>query len=162
MRSEPDSAPDAPLPNDEPITGDQPIAADSATETAESELEPTPAVPTTPPVVDVTDLDWQAVRDRVTAAATRGHLRDVVERMEALLDRDGGPGLLFDRDRTDPTDKAIRVNHIATDAPLWIVGDLHGDLLALEAAIELVRTTTAPAGPMPRLVFLGDFFDDGG
>jgi hypothetical protein len=102
------------------------------------------------------------MRARVTAAATRAHLRDVVERMETLLDRDGGPRLLFDADRADANDKAIPVDHLEPDVPLWFVGDIHGDLLALEAALELVRITAAPGGPAPRLVFLGDFFDDGG
>jgi hypothetical protein len=41
------------------------------------------------------------------------------------------------------------------------VGDLHGDLLALEAALALVRRERAPGGPAPRVVFLGDLFDDG-
>jgi len=161
VRSEPDSAPSAPPPNDEPVAGDQPIAADRETDTAESGLEPAPPVPATPAVVDMTDLDWPAVRDRVTAAATRAHLRDVVERMETLLDRDGGPRLLFDADRADANDKAIRVSQLDADAPLWIVGDIHGDLLALEAALDVIRSTSPP-GPAPRLVFLGDLFDDGG
>jgi len=163
VRSEPDSAPGAPPPNEDPVVEEQPLAADPETDTVERELEPAPAaVPATPPVVDVTDLDWPAVRDRVTAAATRAHLRDVVERMETLLDRDGGPRLLFDADRADADDKAIRVGQLEADAPLWIVGDIHGDLLALEAALQLVRTTSPPSGPAPRLVFLGDFIDDGG
>jgi hypothetical protein len=163
VRSEPDSAPDALPPNDAPVIDDQAIAAAPDPDIVASELEgPPSAGPATPPVVDVTDLDWPTVRDRVTAAATRAHLRDVVERMETLLDRDGGPRLLFDADRADANDKAIRVSHLEADAPLWIVGDIHGDLLALEAALELVRTTSAPGGPAPHLVFLGDFFDDGG
>jgi hypothetical protein len=162
VHTDPDSAPDALLPNDDPVVDEQPVATDPATEPVEALREEPPAVPATPPVVDVRDLGWLAVRERVTAAATRSHLRDVVERMEALLDRDGGPMLLFDDHRTDPKDRAIRVSHLDTGAPLWIVGDLHGDLLALEAAIELVRTTNAPGGSTPRLVFLGDLFDDGG
>ena len=171
MRSEPDSASDAPpthapptdaLPNDAPVTEDQPIAANPETNFAEREVEGTPDVPATLPVVDVTEVDWPAVRDRVTAAATRAHLRDVVERMEALLDRDGGPRLLFDEYRTDANDRVIRVSRLEADAPLWIVGDIHGDLLALEAALELMRTTATPTGAAPRVVFLGDFFDDGG
>ena len=161
MRSEPDSAPSAAPPNDEPVAGDQPGPAEPETDTG-GELDPVAAVPATPPIVDMTDLDWPAVRDRVTAAATRAYLRDVVERMETLLDRDGGPRLLFDADRADANDKAIRVGQLEADAPLWIIGDIHGDLLALEAGLEVVRTTSPASGPAPRLVFLGDFIDDGG
>jgi hypothetical protein len=113
-------------------------------------------------VVDVTALDWDAVRDAVDAGAVRARMRDTVERLEALLDRDGGPGLLFDDQRADADDRAIHVRALDDRAPLWFVGDLHGDLLALEAALALVRATSADGGAAPRLVFLGDLFDDGG
>jgi hypothetical protein len=179
VRFEPDSATDAPPadvpaadappsdapPNDEPVAAGGPIAAALEASLAEEEsaVEPTPpSVPPTLRVVDVTDLDWPGIRDRVRAAVTRAHLRDVVERMETLLDRDGGPRLLFDDDRTDANDRAIRVSQLEADVALWIVGDIHGDLLALEAALELVQTAAMPNEPAPRLVFLGDFFDDGG
>jgi hypothetical protein len=42
------------------------------------------------------------------------------------------------------------------------VGDLHGDLLALEAALALADGEAAAHGVAPRLVFLGDLWDDGG
>jgi hypothetical protein len=124
-----------------------------------------PAVATVPPIlpiVEVEDLDWSAVRDAVNPAAVRARLRETVERVEALLDREGGPGLLFDADRADNEDRAIRISQLSDDAPLWIVGDLHGDLLALEAALALVHREQVAESSAPRLVFLGDFFDDGG
>ena len=91
-----------------------------------------------PPVVDVRDLDWQAVRSAVDPAAIRARMRAIVERMEALLDRADGPGLLFDADRADAADRAIQVAALDPASPLWIIGDLHGDLLALEAALALI------------------------
>jgi hypothetical protein len=129
--------------------------------------EPPPAPPQPPafpPVVEVDWLDWDAVRAAVDPRALRARLRDTVERMEALLDRDGGPALLFDEHRAHPEDRAIRVAHVAEDAPLWFVGDLHGDLLALEATLALAREVARAADPgrSPRLVLLGDLFDDGG
>jgi hypothetical protein len=46
---------------------------------------------------------------------------------------------------------------------LWFIGDLHGDLLALEAALALIaRESADDAGVTPRIVLLGDLFDDGG
>ncbi|HVE88565.1 MAG TPA: metallophosphoesterase [Burkholderiaceae bacterium] len=89
-------------------------------------------------------------------------MRAVVERMEALLDRAGGPGMLFDVDRADAADRVIHVS--ALDAnPHWIIGDLHGDLLALEAALEQIRDhARSTAVASPRVIFLGDFFDDEG
>ena len=65
-------------------------------------------------------------------------MRAIVERMEALLDRADGPGMLFDADRDHSEDRAIRVAALDQACPLWIIGDLHGDLLALEAALALI------------------------
>jgi hypothetical protein len=49
------------------------------------------------------------------------------------------------------------------EAPLWIIGDLHGDLLALEAALAQIRLHAAQtAAAPPHIVFLGDFVDDEG
>ena len=122
-------------------------------------VEPPP--PVVPPVVDVDELDWAAVRAAVDPGAVRARMRRTVERMEALLDRDGGPGLLFDADRQHAGDRAIRIAALDEAVPLWFIGDLHGDLLALEAALALARPATA-TGAAARLVFLGDLFDDGG
>jgi hypothetical protein len=152
-------------------------AAPTAAPAAAAPVAPEP-VPV-PPVVDVTALDWDAVRRRVDPAAVRARLPETLARLEALLDRDGGPGFLFDADRAGADDRAIRVGDADAARPLWFVGDLHGDLLALEAALALVRQEagagpgdardgspgTAPDGAgaaSPRLVFLGDLFDDGG
>lgn len=114
-----------------------------------------------PPVEDVRDLDWAAVGEAVSPAAVRARMRSTVEAFEALLDGEKGPGLLFDRFRSGPLDQAIRVGEVDYDAPLWIIGDLHGDLLALESALALIGTET-PDSPPPSIVLLGDLFDDEG
>ncbi len=114
-----------------------------------------------PPVEDVHELDWAAVRAAVSPAAVRARMRTTVEAFEALLDRADGPGLLFDRDRTNPSDRAIRVSEI-DEALLWIIGDLHGDLLALESALAVIRREAIAAAVPPRIIFLGDLFDDEG
>ena len=124
---------------------------------------PPAAIPASPPVIDVRDLDWDAIRLRVDAPAIRARMRAAVEGLEELLDRAGGPGLLFDADREHVNDRAIRVSAMDNDAPLWIVGDLHGDLLALEAALARIRQLASTAeGPPARMIFLGDFCDDEG
>ncbi len=126
---------------------------------AEASTEP----PTMPPPIEVRDLDWQAVRDAVAPDAIRARMRCIVERMESLLDSAGGPGLLFDADRAHPSDRVIKVAASDDASPLWIIGDLHGDLLALEAALALIhREGVAACAPPPRLIFLGDFVDDEG
>ncbi|WP_170285119.1 metallophosphoesterase [Microvirga aerophila] len=114
-------------------------------------------------VVEVEGLDWQAVRNAVNPSFIRANMRSTVERMEALLDRADGPGMLFDTDRADPADKVIQISVVDTASPLWIVGDLHGDLLALEAALAAMRDPASQTGEeKPRIVFLGDLFDDEG
>jgi hypothetical protein len=119
-------------------------------------------VPATLPVVEVRELDWQAIQEAADAQAIRARMHVAVARMEALLDRAGGPGMLFDADRADEADRAVRVTAPGDASPLWIIGDLHGDLLALEAALAQIRQHAQPAGAPPRIVFLGDFIDDEG
>jgi hypothetical protein len=116
-----------------------------------------------PAVEDVRDLDWAAVREAVSPTALRARMRSTVEAFEALLDGEQGPGLLFDRYRSDPGDQAIQVGEVDSAAPLWIVGDLHGDLLALEAALALIEAEAeGPEAAPANIVLLGDLFDDEG
>jgi hypothetical protein len=121
------------------------------------------APPPASPIIDVTEFSWEAVRKAVDPGAIRARMRSIVEGMEELLDRAGGPGMLFDSDRADALDRAIRVFSTKATGPLWIIGDLHGDLLALEAAIALIRDHVDPdESARPRILFLGDLFDDDG
>ena len=122
-------------------------------------VTPEPPVPV-PPVVDITELDWDAIRDAVDPGGIRSRMRKIVEGMEAVLDGSHGPGLMFDESRQGNSDRAIQVAPFDTRTPLWFVGDLHGDLLAFEAAMALIRSF--PAEHPARMVFLGDLFDDGG
>jgi hypothetical protein len=127
----------------------------------EAEAPPAREPAAIPPVRDVRDLDWAAIRNSVDPAAIRARMHHTVDAMERLLDRAGGPGLLFDADRATSEDRAIRVGQRATAAPLWIIGDLHGDLLALEAALAVIDAEGA-GQDRPQLIFLGDLFDDEG
>ncbi|HZF67480.1 MAG TPA: metallophosphoesterase [Gemmatirosa sp.] len=122
---------------------------------------PPPPPPAVLPVVEVEALDWAAVRAAADPAAVRARAPEIVARAEALLDGDAAPGLLFDADRADAADRTIRVRTLDPGTPLWFVGDLHGDLLALEAAVALAHATDADPARPPHLVFLGDLFDDG-
>jgi hypothetical protein len=119
------------------------------------------APPPIPEVIDVRDLDWLAVRRAVDPGAVRARIRLIVEAMESLLDRSEGPGMLFDADRAGAGDKAVRVSTPIAE-PLWFIGDLHGDLLALEAALICIRKETAGDESLPHILFLGDLFDDEG
>jgi hypothetical protein len=124
-----------------------------------------PDAPAAPDVVEVHDLDWAAIRHAADPAAVRERMRHIVEAIETLLDRAGGPGMMFDEYREHQDDRAIQVAAAGCcddDGPLWIVGDLHGDLLALESALARMRDSAAPGDAPPRIIFLGDFFDDEG
>jgi hypothetical protein len=151
----------------EPPVHDEGAASDQKPEVAEAsetlEASATPALPAAWPVVAVHDLDWQAIRVAADPQAIRARMHTAVEQMERLLDKSGGPGMLFDADRADEADRAIKVSAAMSEGPLWIIGDLHGDLPALEAALAQIRKHAALEGvAAPRIVFLGDFFDDEG
>ena len=121
------------------------------------------AIPSAWPVVAVHGLDWQAIRVAANAQAIRARMHTAVEGMEKLLDKSGGPGMLFDADRADDADRAIKVSVSVNEGPLWIIGDLHGDLPALESALAQIGSHAAMEGSAaPRIIFLGDFFDDEG
>ena len=120
------------------------------------------APPPIPIIVDVHDLDWFALRSRMDTEGIRSRMPQTVVQMENLLHQTGGAGMLFDSDRTCPADKAIQVGDLGNDQPLWIIGDLHGDLLALEAAMMLFRGHVLYGSTKSRIVFLGDLFDDEG
>ena len=128
-----------------------------------AETSQTSKIPLSLPVVAVHGLDWQAIRNAASASAIRARMHTAVETMERLLDKSGGPGMLFDADRADDSDRVIQVSATVSKNPLWIIGDLHGDLLALEAALaQIQKQATTEGSAAPRIVFLGDFFDDEG
>ncbi len=120
------------------------------------------APPPIPVPVDVHDLDWPAIAAAVRPGALRARMRQTVEGLEALLDSERGARMLFDEHRESASDRALKVADL-TDEPLWFIGDLHGDLLALEAALALIARERARDGSgTVRVVLLGDLFDDGG
>jgi hypothetical protein len=143
----------------DPESSDRAGAAAAAPGDA-GDVAESPEPPPIPAICDVFDLDWAAVGDAVDPAVIRARIRPIVEAMETLLDRAGGPGMLFDADRADGRDQAFQVS-APVDAPLWFIGDLHGDLLALEASLRLIDAEKG-TGMSPRIVLLGDLFDDEG
>jgi hypothetical protein len=141
------------------------LRPDAAQEQPEAEGTPgadRPITPQAPPIlapIDILDEDWHAIHERALDPEQLRRMPEIVQDLESLLDEPEGPQLLFDGDRSDPADKAIK---ISAEQPLWFIGDLHGDLLALEAALALIARETEPSGNKAGIVFLGDLFDDGG
>lgn len=128
------------------------------------EFPPEPVVPPAPPkipsVVDVFDLDWAAIETATKAPSLVERLPALVEGMAALSERAEGTDLLFDGDRADPDSRVVKISTVST--PLWFIGDLHGDLLALEAAVACIERESFGSDHRPCIVFLGDLFDDEG
>jgi hypothetical protein len=128
---------------------------------AEAPAPSPPSIPI-PAAVDVHDLDWEWIATAVAPGAVRSRMRGTVEQLETLLDSESGLPMLFDDQRENRADRVLRIAEIS-DAPLWFIGDLHGDLLTLEAALALIDRESEREGHGPaRIVLLGDLFDDGG
>lgn len=133
----------------EELCGDAPVPEPRATVSAVA----------IPPVIDVHDLDWERIASSVAPGAVRARMRGTVEQLETMLDSECGLPMLFDDSRENRADRVLKLADLPDD-PLWFIGDLHGDLLTLEAALALIARESG-AG-LPRIVLLGDLFDDGG
>jgi hypothetical protein len=108
--------------------------------------------PAQPSVVDVSADDATAHRVPLTAADLMARGNDIIEWFRAVLRSNGPPPLQF-----------LGIG-VVWDVPVpseqWIIGDLHGDLLALECSIEVIQRLAGQEAP--HILFLGDVFDDGG
>ncbi|MEO5579434.1 MAG: metallophosphoesterase, partial [Gemmatimonadaceae bacterium] len=143
----------------DPAQVDPEMSAHEQKPLADEEINTPPPIP---PPVDVHDLDWDRIGTTLEPQALRARMSETVERLEALLDSGIGARMLFDDCREDASDRALNIDQIS-DEPLWFIGDIHGDLLALESALTLIDREAGLEGvEHPRIVFLGDLFDDGG
>ncbi len=74
---------------------------------------------------------------------------------------DAPPRLLFDDCRDDASrEVAVVRTETAVPAALWVIGDLHADVLTLANAVAYAESVAAPNEP-PHFLFLGDFVDRG-
>lgn len=155
VREEPatDAAAEA-TPTDHPAEDD--AVRGEAGASAPTAEEPVAEGPPELRVVEVRELDVEALRAAVTAPFDDARAEAIIGRMEDRLAGGGPLGLAFEEAATGPDDRVLRV---AQDpgGEVWFVGDVHGDLLALEAALQHVGGDGEPA----RIVFLGDLVDDG-
>ncbi|MEP6914696.1 MAG: metallophosphoesterase [Acidobacteriota bacterium] len=164
----PDGQPEPRLTEGEPRSGpaaepaeiERPAAPEA--EAPAAAPDPVGSSPAILPPIDVADLEWDQIVASLEPAALRARMRATVEALEALLDSERGAQMLFDDQRESASDRAVLVTALE-DQPLWFIGDLHGDLLALDAALALVaREAAREQVAHPRIVLLGDLFDDGG
>ena len=86
-------------------------------------------------------------------------VREVISRVVEV--QKGGPPLklAFDEFREDQADKVVVVPSHWAERPVWFIGDIHGDLLALEAALHHIERSEN--GTAHSIVLLGDLVDDG-
>jgi hypothetical protein len=110
-------------------------------------------------VLEVRQLDWGAIREAVAHPVAGERAERVIARMEERLAGGGPLGLAFEEYAAGPADQAIQIGEDWPVGEVWFVGDLHGDLLALEAALQHIDRSGG--GADARIVFLGDLFDDG-
>lgn len=74
---------------------------------------------------------------------------------------DANPRLLFDDCRDDASrDVAVVKSGAAVPPALWVIGDVHADLLTLANAVAHAELLAAPNEPA-HFLFLGDFVDRG-
>ncbi len=122
----------------------------------------TPSVPAPGPLASVdfsepvaaTILD--AARQHVAmwgdAARALTRASDAAQAADRLVG--SGPGALGAEYRPGGR-RVLRLNEIPENEPLWIIGDVRGDVLALETALRFIDEASG-RGAAPRIVFLGD------
>jgi hypothetical protein len=110
-------------------------------------------------VLEVRGMDWQAVHQAVANPVAGERAERIIARMEERVAAGGPLGLAFEEYAAGPDDRAIQIGERWPLSEVWFIGDLHGDLLALESALQHIDRSGG--GADARIVFLGDLFDDG-
>jgi hypothetical protein len=90
--------------------------------------------------------------------------RSILDRFNDMMINNCIPCFAFLDGKDSRGSKIIRVDSSFDfkENNIWFIGDLHGDILGLEAGIEHIRNFDKKSGKKSLLVFLGDFFDDDG
>ena len=98
----------------------------------------------------------ERVRQRVAIWGDSG--RAITRAIDAVQTADRligpGPGAMAAEFRPNGR-RVLRLNEIAEDEPLWIIGDVRGDVLALETTLGFIDEATEK-NRSPQIVFLGD------
>lgn len=136
-----------------------------------SELTPKPPIqrPTPPPapiplvLIESFGCDSRRdLKDRYLCSRWNGeHAERVSRHIETMLTNDPPLSqMMFMRDVTSTNRKVVLANETScSDRDIWFIGDIHGDLLAMEAALQTISQKSGP--DRWSVVFLGDFIDDG-
>ncbi len=143
---------------DDDDTDPDPWVSSGAAPSASAAPAAAPAAPAAS-VLEVRELDWDAIRAAVAHPPLGERAERIIAGMEQRLSGGGPLGLAFEESAAGPGDRAIQIGEEWPLSEVWFIGDVHGDLLALEAALQHIDRSGG--GPGARIVFLGDLFDDG-
>lgn len=103
-----------------------------------------------------TKLILDGVRQRVAMWGNMG--RTMTRAIEAVQNADrligSGPGAMGAEFRPNGR-RVLRLNELVEEDPLWIIGDVRGDVMALETILGFIDEAT-PKVKSPQIVFLGD------
>jgi hypothetical protein len=107
--------------------------------------------------------DLIGIKDRV-AALQMEHIetwgKAVLQTATEVFAETGSLPFAFEEFRgAAAEDLVVVVPEVSDDTAVWFIGDVHGDMLALEAALRHIEAKSAETND--RVVFLGDLFDDG-
>lgn len=140
-----------------PPAAPEPVAAPVAVREALKPTTPNPAVKPLPERVSATVAEPFAMvpLDAALARARAITVADVCAWVDAT------PRLLFD-DCRDETAREVAVVRTEAAVPpaLWVIGDVHADVLTLANAIAYAESLATPEQPA-HFLFLGDFVDRG-
>lgn len=110
--------------------------------------------------VEIAPEAWRSVTEGRLQQRLRLAAGSLAAAMQVRIDQaKGGPLFAFDTCRGLGSEGVCVVTSEAMPGgDLWFIGDLHGDLVALECALWHIRRTSGKA----TVVFLGDLIDDDG
>jgi len=159
-RSEPASNP-----TDVPILPELAIQVDPLPPVVEPAPQPVarssapPTRHTRPMIEVVTPTDFTPLT--FAQAMERANATSVAQIREWLSTPESSKRFLFDDCRQDCAEVAILTDPATVPQSLWVIGDVHADVLSLANIIENADCVGKQEGREPHFVFLGDFVDRG-
>ncbi|HIA11415.1 MAG TPA: metallophosphoesterase, partial [Flavobacteriales bacterium] len=114
-----------------------------------------------------TNIFSQIPKDKDGVVSLPEDKERIVSGIEALVAKKKLIGMAFDKCRQDRGNEQLVIKVDLSNEPdpdendIWFLGDIHGDLLGMTAAIDYVEQTSRESGKKPIIIYLGDFFDRG-
>jgi hypothetical protein len=106
------------------------------------------------------EIDKAFLTERLRTPIDAVRQEQILERVNSIVGASKPAGFAFDAARESAQQRIVHVPAEAIDRPVFFVGDIHGDLLAVETVLHYLLLQ-AEHGEAPIAVFLGDYIDDG-